>query len=206
MEIDGHPFATLGLDGVERLKLATGRDVGVILGQIEAEGATTAVVDRAMAMLARRPRARTELGQLLVRKGAERAVVERALTRLAAQGLVDDGRFARQYARSKLVGAGHSRKRVDQELARKGVPRDVAARAIADVVSDEAVDEREIVRAAAVKKAHTLARCDPATRRRRLYAYLARRGYDGDAIRSVMSSVLGRDATGDDASALSENG
>jgi regulatory protein len=36
----------------------------------------------------------------------------------------------------------------------------------------------------------SLAKLDPEARRRRLYAFLARRGYEGEAIRRAMRAVL----------------
>ena len=48
---------------------------------------------------------------------------------------------------------------------------------------------REVVERAARKKLRALAPLDPAVRRRRLYAFLARRGYDGEDIRRAMDAV-----------------
>jgi regulatory protein len=45
------------------------------------------------------------------------------------------------------------------------------------------------VERAARRKLRSLAKLDPATRRRRLYAFLARRGYDGEDIRRTMAAV-----------------
>jgi regulatory protein len=44
-----------------------------------------------------------------------------------------------------------------------------------------------------VKKLKTLARLDAATQRRRLFAFLARRGYDGEDIARVVRDVMHRD-------------
>ena len=85
--------------------------------------------------------------------------------------------------------AGQSRRRVQQDLARKGVPRAVSDAAIDAVFADEAVDQRSIVEAAARKKLRSLGKLDPAVRRRRLYGFLARRGYDGEDIRTAMQAV-----------------
>jgi alanyl-tRNA synthetase len=103
---------------------------------------------------------------------------------------VDDGAYARQVARSRVLGRGDSRRRLQQELSRKGVARDVADEAVAEVFDEEAVDEEALVEAAARKKLRALGALDAATRRRRLWAFLARRGHDGDAIRRVLGRVL----------------
>ena len=184
--VDGSLLATLSLDAIERLRLAVGTVVDGVMDAIAAEAAQLAVYDRALNMLAFRARSSSELARLLVRKGAERADVDRAIARLHERGLLDDAAFAQAFTRAKVQGANMSRRRVQQELAQKGVARDIVDAAISAVFEAEGIDQREIVQAAALKKAGSMARLDPVVRRRRLYAFLARRGYDVDDIRHAM--------------------
>jgi regulatory protein len=149
-------------------------------------------------MLAARARSATELRRLLVRKGEPAVHVDAAIQRLQSQGYLDDAEFARQFARSKVMGAGHARFRLRQELARRGVARDIADAAIDEVLTDESVDESAIVSELARKKLRSLASADAPTRRRRLYGFLSRRGYDPDAIRRALDEVLDA-STQDDA-------
>ena len=187
--IDAASTLTLSLDAIERLGLRVGRDVAGLEERIAAEATQLAVFDRALNMLAFRTRSSAELARALVRKGAARADVDRTITRLLEQGLLDDALFAESFTRAKVLGANQSRRRVQQVLARKGVARDVSDAAITAVFDDEGVDQRELVEAAARKKLRTLAKQAPLVRRRRLYAFLARRGYDGDDIRRAMQAV-----------------
>jgi len=140
-------------------------------------------------MLAFRGRASKELARSLVRKGEPRELVDRAIERLTEQGLLDDAAFAESFTRAKVLGAQQSRRRVQQDLARKGVARDVTDAAIATVFEEEQVDQREIVEQAARKKLGSLRKLEPVVRRRRLYAFLARRGYDAEDIRAAMDAV-----------------
>ena len=78
---------------------------------------------------------------------------------------------------------------------RRGVARDVSAEAIADVFAEEALDEQASLMQVASKKLRTLEQVDVATRRRRLYGYLARRGYDGDDIARALRELIDRAAT-----------
>jgi regulatory protein len=140
-------------------------------------------------MLALRARSAAELRRLLVRKGEPAELVDVAIERLLRAGFLDDESFARQFARSKLLGAGLSRRRVQQELARRGVAREVAESALSEVVDEEQVDEEDGLQRVARKKLESLERLDPATQRRRLYAFLARRGYDSDDIARTLREL-----------------
>jgi regulatory protein len=194
VEVDGRPAATVSLETIERLGLRTGAPFEAVQPQVERDAAILHVQDRALNMLAARGRASQELRRLLVRKGEAADVVDVVIERLQRAGFLDDQAYARAVARSKGVGQGHSKRRVGQELFRRGVDRDVADAAIAETFEQEAVDEEALVERAARKKLRSLASLDVPTRDRRLYAFLARRGFDGDAIRRAMKRVTGESA------------
>jgi len=145
-------------------------------------------------MLEARARSVADLRRGLIRKGEPQADVDAAIERLRATGLLDDANFARQLTRSKALGAGHSRRRIGQELAKRGVDRSVADAAIADVFEDESIDETTALDRVARKKLKSLSTLDEATQRRRLYAFLARRGYDSVSIARAIGRVLGEDS------------
>ena len=194
--VDGREVAVLSLEAIERLRLAVGRPIAGLEDQIALEARRLHTYDRALNMLAFRARSSRELARSLVRKGEEQPDVDWALARLTEQGLLDDEAFARSFARAKVVGGKQSRRRVQQDLARKGVARAVSDEAIDTVFEEEAVDQRAIVEEAARKKLRSLAGLDPAVQRRRLYGFLARRGYELDDIRSALDAIgsaLGRD-------------
>jgi len=195
--VDGCEHAILSLDAIERLGLAVGRSVAGLEDAIARESARLHSYDRALNMLAFRARSSQELARSLVRKGEEKAHVDWAIARLQEQGLIDDAAFARAYTRSRVVGGKQSRRRVEQDLARKGVSRSMAGEAIDHVFEEEAVDQRSIVEEAARKKLRSLSGLEPAVQRRRLYAFLARRGYDLDDIRAAVESA-GSTLTADD--------
>ena len=187
--VDGKGIATLSLESIERLQLAVGRSVAGMEERIAREAAQLKVYDRALNMLAFRARSSAELARALVRKGEEKSQVDWAIGRLQEHGLLDDAAFAQSFTRAKVLGAKQSRRRVQQDLARKGVNRAVSDAAIDTVFEEEGVDQREIVEEAARKKLRGLRGLEPAVRRRRLYAFLARRGYDADDIRLAMEAV-----------------
>ena len=194
VDVDGQPAATVAIDTIERLRLRTGAAYEPVREMVERDAAVLRVYDRALSMLAARGRAARELRRLLVRKGEPADVVDLAIERLLRVGLLNDEVYARSVARAKAVGQGHSRRRVQQELFRRGVDREVAELAIDETFAEEAVDEDALVERAARKKLRSLTTLDPAVRDRRLYAFLARRGFGADAIRRAMKHVTGGEA------------
>ena len=191
VEVAGAPVATVSLDIIERLQLRVGASLDDALRErLTDEAAALGAYDRGLKMLAFQARSSRELKRRLVQKGELAEHAERAVERLVANGLLDDADYARQVARSKALGQGASKRRLQQELFKRGVEHGVADAAIGAVMSDEGIDEGEIVERFARKKLRSLAGLDEATRRRRLFAFLARRGYDSDAIRSAMEAVL----------------
>jgi regulatory protein len=188
--VDGDAVATLSLDAIERLGLR----IGVAYSESLASRVATAAAalhtfDRAVAMLAARPRAARDLERTLVRKGEPAEHVAAAVERLIALGILDDAQFARQFIRTRIAGAGLSRRRLQSELWRRGVARDVIDAALAEVMEEDEVDEDAQIAQVAAKKLRTLRSADPATVRRRLYAFLARRGYESSAIRRVIDAL-----------------
>ncbi len=183
----GTVVATLGVEAVVRLGLHDGAPAEAeLLEAIGHEARALATFDRAANMLAAKARASRELRLALLRKGEPDEQVDAAIARLRELGHLDDARFARQFVRSRVLGAGFSRRRVQAELVRRGISRADANAAIEEVLTEEAVDESEMLAATARKRLRLLAAHDPATRRRRLFGFLLRRGFDsGDIARSI---------------------
>ena len=136
-----------------------------------------------------RPYATRALHRKLIQKEYTAADAEDAIRRLVSAGLLDDEKYAEQYARSKILGSGASKRRLTQELYRKGIRGDVATSAIANVIADEEIDTAAVIDRVARKKLAQLGDLEPLVLRRRLFAFLARRGYDLDDIKSVISRL-----------------
>lgn len=203
VSLDGVVFGAMTVDGLvtHQLGVGTALDADGIRALRQAVD-STAVYDRACDLLAVRSRSARELEQRLRRTGVEDVHIDSAIARLLELGLLNDETYARQVARAKLTGAGASRRRIQQELFKRGVARDVADEAIAETFRDEVVDETQIVEGVARKKLRSLGGLDDDTRRRRLYAFLARRGYDGEAIRKALRVVLSESGDSDEEQGL----
>ena len=194
LQVDGRPAATLSIEGIERLGIRVGASYDARLAAaVEREAAVLGAFDTAVSILAFRARSVRDVRRRLIDKGESEAVADAAIARLESLGLLSDREFARQFARSRVLGPGLSKRRLQQELFKRGVARDVADEAIGEVMAEDDVDEDAIIDRVARKKLRTLAKLDPLTRRRRLYAFLARRGYEPDDIRRVMADLAADD-------------
>jgi len=145
--------------------------------------------DQALRLLEFRARSTVELRRELRRRGSPADEVEAALAKLRDQKLVDDDDFARQFARARVLGTGASRLRVLQELGRKGIARDVGERALDELRDEDGIDPSDGIHRVARKKWLTMAKLDDVTRRRRVYAFLARRGFGPDEIRGALQRL-----------------
>ena len=191
VDVDGKQFAIVTADALA----ATKARIGVVVdnrlaAHLNEANELTAAYDRALTLLAFRARSARELQRRLVQKGVTAERADRVIAKLREAGLIDDADFARQLTRSKM-SAGASRRRVHQELFKRGVPREVADEAVEQVVEEEGISDAESIERIARKKWSTLHGLDDPTRRRRLFGFLARRGFDSDDVSRVVRQLAG---------------
>jgi regulatory protein len=153
------------------------------------ESSRVAAFDMGMATLARRSCSSTEIERSLRRRGVSADVARDTVARLTRVGLVNDVQFAEAFVRSRVASRRSSAWALRRDLARKGVSREVVDAAIADGMRESRTDELELARAAAEKKWRSLARLDAPTARRRLGAFLQRRGFTGESVRAVLREI-----------------
>ncbi len=121
------------------------------------------------------------------------AEVDAAIERLVGNGILDDSRYAAQFARGRLLGPGSSRRRIRQQLFQRGIGSEIADAAIESVIDEESVDLEAVIEKDARKKLASLYGLEPIVIKRRLYSHLARRGYYIDEINAVMKKVMSTD-------------
>ncbi len=197
VEVDGTQVATVSTELIAALGLRVGRamDAGLAARLREAAGALE-VFDKAIAFLAIRARSARDLQLRLRRAGALPPTIAEVIDRLRALDLLNDEAYARNVARSRALSGGVSKRRIAQELQRRGVARDVADAAVADTLADVGLDESEAAMSVALKRMRALRSLDVRKQRQRLYAFLARRGYDSAIIAKVVATVVAGAADG----------
>ena len=141
----------------------------------------------ALLLLSYRERTEKEMGERLKRKGFTPATVAATVADCQRLGLIDEERFARLFVRERARFNPRSAGLIGAELGKRGISREVAARAL----SAEFVPGREEEMAAALARraAGRLRGVEPAAARRRLWAYLARRGFSPEQIAAAVKAV-----------------
>lgn len=190
LEVDGRTVTTVDAATIAEFKLRLGLVFTEDLEQRVLQAAARLdALDRALNALSTRSRGSRELERWLARKGLPQEAVSETIARLTARGLIDDLAFARGFARARAVNRGQSRRRIEAELARRGVARETTTRAVAEVFLEMHLDDRSLVEAAATRKLRSLTKLDPKVRRRRLFGFLARQGYPSAIIAEVVAEL-----------------
>ncbi|WP_163633126.1 regulatory protein RecX [Microbacterium sp. B35-04] len=126
--------------------------------------------------------AKTYLGQYDLDADAVAAILDAFLER----GYLDDMRLAEQVVHSGVDRKGQGRQVIAQSLAKRGVPRDVADAALAELPDDDAERALEFARS----KAGSLRGLERDVALRRLAGQLARRGYGGSMALNAARTAL----------------
>jgi regulatory protein len=182
--VDGNYACTL----LAEVVLKEGLRVGLELPDAQIEALTgkdhyQRCLNAAIRYLGYRPRSETEIKQRLKRHGYDSDCTEKALTRLKEQGLVDDTAFARFWKDNRESFSPRSRRLTGLELRHKGLSNDII-----EQVTGEINDSESAYRAA-LNKARHLSPADYMDFRRRLGAYLGRRGFGYDVIKETTDTV-----------------
>ena len=191
IEVDGARFASLPAEIVVSLGIRTGEQLDQErLATLTRVADVEAAHQVAMRLLANRPRAVKDMLRQLRNRGHNPSAAAAAVGRLEANGLLNDLEFARHVARVRC-GKGPGPLRLISDLLARGVDKRLAERAVYETIEAEDIDPQAQARALAEKRSGQLGDLPPETKRRRLLAYLGRRGFRGYEIDEMVREVVG---------------
>jgi regulatory protein len=187
--VDGRLFCTVGEASVAAAGLEVGERWEGARAGVAGEAADIEAAWRSLLrMLERRSFASAELGRKLRRNGHPAAAVEQVIERAFRVRLLDDVAYVNQYVVSRAArGRGPSRLRRD--LAALGIDRATIEAALA-AHWPEPEDSLTLARELAQRRSRQLAAQPVEVRRRRILAFLARRGFSGSKVTDLVRRVL----------------
>ena len=187
LSVDGRLRWTVAAGAVDTLAVGarlTDELVARLEGAADAEGA----LRTALRAFAYRSFARRDLARRLVRKGHPAPAVEAALLECERMGLIDDLGFALGFVESRAA-RGRGPSRVARDLGAAGVERAIIDQVLARW--PESAPPEALALALARKRAGQLRDVERQARRRRVLAYLARRGFTGSAAQAAVREAMG---------------
>jgi regulatory protein len=133
-----------------------------------------------------RPRSEGEIRKKLTEKNIPLSVVEPTVERFKNLRLIDDRQFAQGWVASRLkkpLGIN----RVRQELREKHVEKTLIEESLKTAYGSH--DEEAVVTELAKRRAEKYKNIAPPKLKRRIYAYLQRRGFTTDTINQVIQKL-----------------
>jgi regulatory protein len=130
---------------------------------------------RAVKLLAAKPRSIEELRERLAERCSSKSVIETVIARLREYGYLDDERYAIGYASSKVRQQPIGRRRLEQSLARKKVDRAVADEALNQVFAE--TSEADMLDQAIAKRVRLRGRPKTRAEAKSLFDHLLRQGF-----------------------------
>ena len=176
------PDIIVATRGLKRGLELTLEQVRELAGIAEGEKATAAALN----FVSYRPRSEREVRDRLRSKAYEPASIDYAIEKMRGWRYLDDTKFAEFWVESRAEHSPRGKRALQSELRAKGVDREVVERVLDETDLDEGNAALEIAR----KRLRSLSSYDEETQRRRLSAFLARRGYGWDVVKPVLAELF----------------
>jgi len=190
LEVDDVVLFRVSEDLRQRRDLHVGAHVSAAeLESLGREAGEREAMDRTVHYLSYRPRTRREVRRYLGKHGLSR-FADTAIDRSVELGYLDDEAYAIAFVRERIRLKPRGRPRLVSELLSRGIDRDTAEQAVETALDEEGVTEAGLLREVALRRARSLRDLDPPAARRRLAAFLGRRGFRTGAIREVVRELL----------------
>jgi regulatory protein len=177
--VDGAYSFSLDESQVLAHRLKVGQEIDEVrLATLKDDSIFGKAYARALELILRRLRSRKELEDYARRKEWSDDTKRRVITRLEERGYLDDQKFAQSWVRSREAIKPSSRRKLELELRQKGIAQPTIQEVLAE---DGEHDELSTLRRIVAKKRARY------SDERKFMAYLARQGYNFDAIKQVLA-------------------
>lgn len=148
-------------------------------------------MNRAVKLLAAKPRSIRELRERLLEKlWTNDEIVDRVIEKLKEYKYLDDEQFARDVALSKLRQKPQGKRRLQQSMSQKKLDKDVVQSAIVEAF--EKVPEEDLIDLAIAKRLRLKGKPETREDTKKFYDHLLRQGFGFDLIREKMATVAKR--------------
>ena len=155
------------------------------VSELQNQDAVEVAYQKALQLLERRPRAEAEIRRSLNKHDMPEEVIEAVMERLRRSGLVNDEQFARTWVENRTEFRPRSRRALAAEMRQHGLTHET----IQQTLSETDLDEEAIAYQAGLKQSRKLSQLEWLDFRRKLSAFLARRGFGYEVIAPVVQRI-----------------
>jgi regulatory protein len=143
--------------------------------------------DVALRALMRRPHSVHEMSKLLERRASSKLLAQVVLARLRENGMIDDSRYAKQFARQRTEIRRQGKYRIARDLRARGIPDSHIEAAIAE--STDEAGERAAVRQRIQRKLRLFRGPIDQKKIASIYRTLLSAGFPSDTIRRELKLI-----------------
>jgi regulatory protein len=154
-------------------------------------------------ILTRRAHSVHEMKQALAHRTDDDQLIKAVVERLKREGLIDDARYARQFARQRTEVRRQGRFRIARDLRARGVPDQHIEAALQ--ANSEEHDEAALVRQRIARKLRTFRGEIDEKKLASLYRSLLRAGFSADIVRREVKSVTAEELPAADSESDSDS-
>ncbi|MCA1818137.1 MAG: recombination regulator RecX [Acidobacteria bacterium] len=169
---------------------------------VDAEKSRARTLQRAVKLLAAKPRSVEELRERLAEKeSATEEAVEYAIKKLSEYGYLNDEQFAVSFAQSRVRQKPVGRQRLARDLKTKKLDKETAERALEKVY--EETPEEKLIDEAIARRVRLRGRPTTRAATKSLFDHLLRRGFSYDLIINKVRALSSHSLDEDDETAAS---
>jgi regulatory protein len=152
--------------------------------QLETE---SELYDAALRALLRRAHSVHEMKKKLERRSDNKLLVQLVMARLKENGLIDDARYAKQFARQRTENRKQGKFRVARELRARGIPDRHIDSALEEVAQN--TDEAAVIRKRIERKVRSYRGEIDEKKMASIYSSLLRAGFSADVVRRELKGM-----------------
>ena len=188
--MNDRPFATVDVGFTAKLGLRIGLEIEeVVIRKLITADEVVRARDYALELLLDQIYTKQQMIDALGKRGFCRHAVVETIENLEQLGNIRDEKYARNWVKNRRRTRPTSRTVMRRVLTGHGVDKSTVDRVLAEI--DDA-DETALALKLAVKQASRYRVHSPHVAKRRLHAFLSRRGFDHETIGQVMRQILAK--------------
>ncbi|MDP3998775.1 MAG: RecX family transcriptional regulator [bacterium] len=193
--VDGEFAVGLDLETAVKGKLEVGKELSEEeIKHLKEASDRQKTLDKVFNFLSYRPRSQKEVRDYMVKKKVDEEEISDILNYLSGKKYLNDEEFARWWIEQRMTFRPTGWRLLKMELKQKGVGEEVV-NGIMNPPAGEAgreagIMEKTLAEKVAEKKLRAMGKLPPEKAREKLFAALARRGFEWDVIKRVVDEIL----------------